>query len=102
MSDKITCRTPSADKPGTTAIPRWKFEACERAVREALEASDEPMGSMALMRAACERLEAGLSPEELERLGSPSWHATTVRLEMEVRGEIERVSDKPVRLRLVR
>ena len=99
MTDKVTCRTPNPDRPGTTAVAAWKYEACARALREALEAGGI-MGSMELMRAAAERLEANLSPDELEALGSLSWHATTVRLEMEVRSEIERVSDKPVRLRL--
>jgi hypothetical protein len=41
-----------------------------------------------------------LSPEELENLGSVGWYTTTVKLDLETRGFIERVlGPKPQRLR---
>ena len=38
------------------------------------------------------RVRERLSEEELGKLGSVGWHATTVKLELEVRGEISRVA----------
>jgi hypothetical protein len=46
------------------------------------------------------KVEAVLSAEERDRLGSVSWYTTVVKLEMEVAGELERVAGaSPQRLR---
>lgn len=37
---------------------------------------------------------AELSPDQLERLGKLGWHVVTVKLELEVRGEIARLETK--------
>ena len=43
-----------------------------------------------------------LHPDQLDRLGKLGWHVVTVKLEMEVREEIERMDVKgPLRIRLV-
>jgi hypothetical protein len=45
-------------------------------------------------------VEQCLSPGDRESLGSVSWYTTTVKLDLEVRGEIERIAgSKPQRLR---
>jgi hypothetical protein len=41
-----------------------------------------------------------IAADELARLGSLSWYTTTVKLDLEVEGEIERIPDsRPERLR---
>jgi hypothetical protein len=45
-------------------------------------------------------VEQHLLPADREALGSVSWYTTTVKLDLEVRGEIERIEgSKPQRLR---
>ncbi len=44
-----------------------------------------------------------LSTEDRKQLGSVSWYTTTVKLDMEVRGEIERLpGSRPKRIRRLR
>ena len=94
MSEGRTkCRTPDGKSDGT-AIPTWKFDALRAAIRGALSAG--PMKQADLKAPVARRLDA----DTLDRLGALGWHLTTVRLEMEVRGEIERLPGSPVRLRL--
>ncbi|MGR3542186.1 MAG: DUF6958 family protein [Hasllibacter sp.] len=92
---RTRCRTP-AGGPGGTAIPSWKFDALRTAIRDVLAGGSMKQAEMGPPVAA--RLDA----DALGRLGSLGWHLTTVRLEMEVRGEIERLPGSPVRLRLAR
>ena len=48
-------------------------------------------------------VKAHLSPDNLAELGTPMWYVTTVKLELEVRGEIRRVKDAtPQRLLRIR
>jgi hypothetical protein len=48
-----------------------------------------------------ERAGREMTAHDVDALGSLGWHITTVRLEMEVRGEIERVPGKrPLELKL--
>src|SRR3954470_19278311 len=47
-----------------------------------------------------ERVAASLTAEQVNKLGSVGWYTTEVKLDMEARGEIERVpGSKPQRLR---
>ncbi len=86
-SDRIVCRTPTpGSKP--TRIQRWKFEAVRRAILEVLPV--EPPG-VPFMSTLPDLVEAALTPEERASLGSVGWYTTTVKLELEVRGEIARV-----------
>lgn len=94
MTDRIPCRTPADPEGGTSNIPAWKYEAMARAIRAAL--ADGPMTQTALRAAVADHL-AG---EERDGMGSLPWHATTVRLEMEVRGDLRRLPGKPVRVAL--
>ncbi|MEQ8509101.1 MAG: hypothetical protein RIB43_08860 [Rhodospirillaceae bacterium] len=82
----VLCRTPTLDKK-PTSIPVWKFEALSKSIRDILKSA----GSGGVLFADLPDLvRAQLSQEDLLNLGSVSWHVTTVKLELEVRGEIMR------------
>ncbi|KIC50025.1 hypothetical protein [Tateyamaria sp. ANG-S1] len=94
--DKVACRTPAEGRDGVTNIPAWKFDAVRGAILDTL--ADGPIKAMTLKDAVGERLD----PETLEKLGKLGWHVVTVKLEMEVRGEIERLDVKgPQQIRAV-
>ncbi|MBB5517992.1 endonuclease III [Amphiplicatus metriothermophilus] len=96
--EKIECRTPTPGR-ASVRIPRWKYEAVRRAILDALKTAGEEGFAFKELPDA---VKARLSAEELESLGSVSWWTTTVKLDMEVKGEIERVVAKGgQRLRLV-
>lgn len=95
MSEQKTrCRTPNAD--GVTNIPTWKFDV----LRAAILASIDAAGADGLLfRTLPEVVKARLSVDEKSRMGSVGWHVTTIKLELEVRGEIARVAARsPQRL----
>ena len=83
MTDKVPCRTPTGTS--ATNVPAWKFDACRDAILA--ELADGPMRASAIAAAAGRRLGHDAKAD----LGSLGWHMTTVRLEMEVRGEIARL-----------
>ena len=83
MTEKTVCRTPNAE--GTTSIPTRKYEAVRAAILDAV--GEDGLAFSELKSAVGERLSA----DELDRLGSLGWHVTTVKLEMEVAGDIARV-----------
>lgn len=92
--ERILCQTPSPGKQATR-IPRWKYETVREAILEAMASSAEGMPFKDLPREVA-RL---LSPEDRERLGSVSWYTTVVKLDLEVKGELERVPGaRPQRL----
>ncbi|WP_224816271.1 hypothetical protein [Hasllibacter sp. MH4015] len=96
--ERIACRTPAEGKGATSNIPVWKFEAVRAAIRAVLEeAGAEGMLNRDLRDAVGARME----PDDLERLGKLGWHVVTVKLEMEVRGEVVRLPGKgPMRIAL--
>ncbi|WP_427453674.1 DUF6958 family protein [Litorimonas sp. WD9-15] len=95
-SDKVECRTPTQGRKGTTQIPRWKYECIQRAILEALEEAETGYIYFKHLNAA---VEEALTTNQLAKLGSLGWHVTTVKLNMEVEGEIVRVEGaKPQRL----
>ncbi len=82
MSDeRIACRTPNPDQPGITRIPARKFITLRQAILK-----DLTPGSIAFSEPT-DRVRARLNEEELSAMGSLGWHVTTVKLELEVRGE---------------
>ena len=90
----IVCKTPTPGKK-PTSIPRWKYEAVRRAILEAIPPHGDGVPFRELPRLVSERLRK----EELDRLGSVGWHTTTVKLHLEVLGEIRRLpSVSPQRL----
>ncbi|MEZ6196417.1 MAG: hypothetical protein R3F20_11930 [Planctomycetota bacterium] len=92
--DKITCRTPT---PGKTPvrIPRWKYDALRAAILAATPRRGEGVLFGELSEAVADRLD----DDVLSRLGSIPWHVTTVKLDLECRGELHRVAGaRPQRL----
>lgn len=93
---KTVCRTPTDGRDGVTRIPTWKYEAIRAAILGAVdEAGPEglPFGALA------QEVSARLEPELRARLGSVPWHVTSVKLNMEVEGEIARLPGRgPQRL----
>jgi hypothetical protein len=92
---RILCQTPTPGRKGTR-IERNKYEAVRAAILRAVPA--DPLGIP--FAELPDRVAALLAPEVLAHLGSVSWYTTTVKLDLEVRGEIERVPGAhPQRLR---
>ena len=86
VSDKVVCRTPT---PGKTAkrIDREKFDLLRRAILESLPVKEPGV----LFTDLFELVAKQLSPKQRKEIGSIPWYTTTVKLEMEVAGEIARV-----------
>jgi len=85
-ADKITCETPTPGKK-PTRIPRWKYEAVRSAILGIVPARGRGVPFGELPRLVAKRL----SDDERDRLGSVGWHTTTVKLHLEVLGEIRRM-----------
>ena len=85
MSDKTACRTPAKGRDGVTNIPTWKFDLIRGVLLDLLAKEDIPFSELT------RRVGSKLSAEQKQALGSVGWHMTTVKLEMEVRGELSRL-----------
>ena len=91
--ERVACRTPAEGRDGVTNIPAWKFEAVRRAILDELAEGD------IVNKDLRDRVGARLSAEDLANLGKLGWHVVTVKLEMEVRGEIARLPGSgPIKL----
>ena len=84
--EKVICRTPTPGKK-PTRIDAKKFET----VRRAILAVVPPKGQGLLFTDLTPRVAAKLNTAQKSQFGSLMWYVTTVKLEMEVRGEIQRV-----------
>ena len=92
---RVQTRHPEATK-SMPAIDKWKHEA----VREAILAAVPEKGEGLPFRQLPGRVRELLPSDALENLGSVSWYTTTVKLDLEARGELERVpGSRPQRLR---
>lgn len=89
--DKISCYTPMKGREGATRIPRWKYDCVRRAVLNVL---DEASDGQIVFKDLAGHVQAQLTSNQLAKLGSLKWHVTTVKLNMEVEGEVERVPRK--------
>lgn len=95
---KIVCETPTPGKEGTR-IPQWKYDAVRAAIRKVVPRGKEGIESQALP----DLVEEALSADARRDLGSITWHTVTVKLHMEVIGEIERIAGStPQRIRRAR
>jgi hypothetical protein len=90
--DRTACRTPNGD--GSTNIPSRTFDLCRAAIPAELD-TNAPVRVAEMP----DRVGHRLTADGRDRPGSPGWHVTAVRLEMEVRGEIARLEGSPLRLR---
>lgn len=96
--DKVLCETPTPGKK-PTRIDRWKYDAVRSAILSNLPVDEPGVEFNKLPKL----VKAQLSQNDLDRLGSVSWYTTTVKLDLEVKGEIERIpNSKPQRLRKVK
>ncbi len=93
-ADRVVCATPTPGK-APTRILRWKYDAMRRAIRHVIVSA----GSRgATLEDLVQEVPAKLTETERADLASVSWHVTTVKLDLEVKGEIQRVSGAtPVR-----
>lgn len=95
--ERITCHTPTPGKK-PTRIHKWKYDLLRDIILDILSDSVDGVE----FRSLPNLIDARLCTEQRSNLGSVSWYTTTVKLDMEVKGDIERVSGvKPQRLRLV-
>ncbi|MEO0939267.1 MAG: hypothetical protein AAFY38_14040 [Pseudomonadota bacterium] len=88
MTEKVACRTPAEGRDGATNIPAWKFDLIRGHILDLLA------GGPMVYNDVRDAVGARLSEDEAERLGKLGWHVITVKLELEVRGEIARVPGK--------
>jgi hypothetical protein len=97
QGEKVLCETPTPGKQ-PTRIARWKYDLVRSAILAEVQADENGVEFNRLS----ERVERHIPPDKLKQLGSISWYTTTVKLDMEVKGEIERVpGTSPQRLRRV-
>jgi hypothetical protein len=85
--NQVLCRTPTPDKQ-PKRIEAAKFALVRRAILAVVPHQRKGV----LFRDLSRLVAARLSPQERRGLGSVPWYVTTVKLELEVRGEIRRLS----------
>lgn len=96
--EKILVETPTPGKQ-PTRIDKWKYDLVRDAILSVVPADENGVEFSQLAQS----VKAQISADDLERLGSVSWYTTTVKLDMEVNGELERIpGSKPQRLRLAK
>lgn len=92
---KVMCETPTPGKEGTR-IPKWKYDAVRAAIHTVVPHSKDGIE----FRALPDLVQETLSAEHRQQLGSITWHTVTVKLHLEVIGEIERIAgSRPQRIR---
>ena len=93
---RVVCETPTPGKK-PTRIHKWKYDLLRGIILDILSDSEGGVE----FRSLPGLIDARLGAEQRSTLGSVSWYTTTVKLDMEVKGDIERVPGaKPQRLRL--
>ena len=84
---KVLCRTPTPGKK-PVRIDKWKYDTVRRAILKVVPVEGDGL----LFKDLARQVEGSLSTEELAGLGSVGWYTTTVKLDLEVRGDIRRVA----------
>lgn len=84
--DKVLCENPVREKK-PIRIDRWKYDA----VRKAILSSLSRKGDGVLFSELASHVKSRLTNDVRERIGSVAWYTTTVKLDMEAKGEIKRV-----------
>ncbi len=98
QEEKVLCETPTPGKEGTR-IPQWKYDAVRAAIRKVVPRGNEGIE----FRELPHLVEEALPADARRKLGSVTWHTVTVKLHLEVIGELERIpGSKPQRIRRVR
>jgi len=92
---KVACRTPTPGRSGVTNIPQWRFDLIRGAIIDVIAMEEVRFAELP------DLVRERLTQKERDQLGAIGWNVTTVKLEMEVRGEIIRLEGKrPQRLML--
>ena len=92
--EKVICNTPTPGKQ-PTRIDKWKYDIVAKAILNTLPRKGKGLP----FRELPDKVKARLTKNELQRLGSITWYTTAVKLDLEVKGKIERVEgEKPQRL----
>lgn len=92
--DKVLCENPVAGRK-STRIDRWKYDAVRKAIISVLSRKGEgtPYSDLPSL------VKGRLSTDVRSRIGSVEWYTTTVKLDMEAKGEIRRIKGvQPQRL----
>lgn len=93
MGERILTQHPDPDKQGAN-IDKGKYDEIRRAILESIR-EHENLTFTELTRHVRERVQAHFQ-------GSVTWYVTTVKLDLEARGLIERVpGSRPQRIHLV-
>lgn len=94
--ERVQTLHPDPDKQGLSVV-KWKYEAVRQLILDAVPADGEGIAFSQLPTVVRE----GLEPQLLQDLGSVNWYTTSVKLDLEARGEIRRLPGRG-RQRLVR
>ena len=84
--EKVICETPTPGKK-STRIDKWKYEAVRRAILKSVPKNKTGI----VFKTLPDQVELHLKPEEKAKLGSVGWYTTCVKLDLEVKGKIQRV-----------
>jgi hypothetical protein len=96
--EKVVVETPTPGKQHTR-IDKWKYDLVHAAILASIPADDNGVEFSELPQLVADYI----SSDDLKRLGSVSWYTTTVKLDMEVKGQLDRIpGSKPQRLRLTK
>ena len=91
---KVACLTPTPGKQ-PTRIAEWKYNTIRTAILGIIPAK----GPGIEFKLLAGLIGKHLSSEIVSQIGSLPWYTTTVKLDMEVRGELQRIAgSRPQRL----
>lgn len=92
---RVYCETPAKGKKGTHIV-QWKYDLVRSFLLKRIPKTKEGIEFQGL----ADTIGKALSASEKSELGSVAWYTTTVKLDLEVKQEIERIAgSKPQRLR---
>lgn len=94
IDEQVVCKTPTIGRQ-PKRIARWKYVLVHDAILDVVPHEGDGLLFTSLADAVSQRLD----PDDRTRLGSVDWYTTRVKLDMEVKGELQRVPGaKPQRL----
>lgn len=92
--EKVLCETPTPGKK-PTRIDKWKYDVLREAILKVVPKEEPGM----LFKELPQWIEGVLNEDDRQKLGSLMWYTTTVKLDMEVKGELIKVKGQsPQRL----
>lgn len=92
--EKVLCENPVREKK-PIRIDRWKYDAVHKAILSSLSRK----GEGTLFSDLASHVKSRLASDVRDRIGSVEWYTTTVKLDMEAKGEVRRVKGtRPQRL----